>query len=446
MRREINARQNPSLIGRLRRFALVAPFLLATAPYPFCPVYDFPPPKVHAGKTIFNPYASVRPAAEPREPFEPFEPFQSFERASGERWLKVNLHAHARAYCGLTHGKSSPEEVGARYRALGYDLAALSTYHRIDTLPQYRARFLSAYEHGYNIGKTHQICVGASSVDYRDYPLWQSIHQRQETLQRLRADSGAVIILAHPAWGDGYAAESLARLTDYDAIEVFNHFSESLAHLDSAWSAGRTPWAVGADDSHDAATSGENGVCWTMAYAAAGDPQSVLRAIRQGRCYAVKLNSVLHQRWETLAPQRAAGECPNAQHFCAPERIWVEGDSVSFALAAPAKYVRCIGQNGALRAVLANVQSGGYRFRPDDTYIRFEIIDDCAVLALNPLARTDALANASADALAAKENCALTALWRAAWTLGYCALGAFVVFGTPTRRTRARGAGEMKTR
>jgi hypothetical protein len=87
---------------------------------------------------------------------------------------------------------------------------------------------------------------------------------------------------------------------------------------------------------------------------------------------------------------------------------------------------------------LANVQSGGYRFRPDDTYIRFEIIDDCAVLALNPLARTDALANASADALAAKENCALTALWRAVWALGYCALGAFVIFGTLTRRARGR--------
>src|SRR5262245_61855581 len=69
------------------------------------PVYRFPSAEPFRGGQLFNPYSrSVTP------------------------WWKVNLHAHSRAWGGLTNGRSTAEETVSRYRAMGYDVAAVSNY------------------------------------------------------------------------------------------------------------------------------------------------------------------------------------------------------------------------------------------------------------------------------------------------------------------------------
>ena len=71
---------------------------------------------------------------------------------------------------GLTSGAQTDGVVAEAYRARGYDAAAISNYQSIthvgsDTLP--------VYEHGFNIGKHHQLAIGAHGVTWFDLPLWQ---------------------------------------------------------------------------------------------------------------------------------------------------------------------------------------------------------------------------------------------------------------------------------
>ena len=119
----------------------VLAFLLVL-PYAFPPVYQFPAEKPFSGPRLYNPYVS----------------------AHGP-WRRANLHAHGRAWLGLANGRQSDAEVVAAYRGLGYDLAGLSNYQKLKG-PADGA--LSIYEHGFNLGKHHQLVFGARRVDWFD--------------------------------------------------------------------------------------------------------------------------------------------------------------------------------------------------------------------------------------------------------------------------------------
>src|SRR5262249_39513613 len=67
--------------GRVALSVLAALLLL---PYLWVPVYNFPDPRPFSGPRLYNPYEAI---AEP--------------------WRRVNLHAHARAWMGITNGRQS---------------------------------------------------------------------------------------------------------------------------------------------------------------------------------------------------------------------------------------------------------------------------------------------------------------------------------------------------
>ena len=93
--------------------------------------------------------------------------------------------------------------------------------------------------------------------------------------------------------------------------------------------------------------------------------------------------------------------------------------------------MRFVGQSGVIRKVVVGQNTAGYRFRPDDTYIRIEVISPNTTIALNPVFRT---ANGSLPHASATVSLFKTALSMVLWLIVYGSM-AWVVY----RRVLFRG-------
>ena len=248
----------------LRAIACTISFGLAGV-YLWCPVHRFPPARSFQGRLWYNPYATITAAT---------------------AWQKVNLHAHTRAWSGLTNGHGSAEDVERRYRKMGYDASPVSNYQTVTRPQGGDPSALTVYEHGFNVRKVHFLAVGPRRVDWLDYPLLQSRDEEQHRIDRLRARS-ALVILAHP-WLRGAVSDADARaLTGYTAIEIGSTFGHSDDTWTAALDAGRPVWGVANDDAHDIDGPNESGGFWTMIAAASTDAGSLEAALLAGQAYAV---------------------------------------------------------------------------------------------------------------------------------------------------------------
>src|SRR5262245_39900668 len=111
-------------------FALVLGLLYVRGP-----VYRFPSPAVFTGSAWFNPYAETR-----------------------DHWVRANLHAHGRAWSGFTNGRQSAQGIVDAYHRRGYPIAGVSDYQHIAAFDGVNT--IPVYEHGYNLGKRHQLAIG----------------------------------------------------------------------------------------------------------------------------------------------------------------------------------------------------------------------------------------------------------------------------------------------
>ena len=275
--------------------------------YAQVPRYDFAPSESFSGTAWYNPYAQAAP---------------------GSMWLRTNLHAHARAWGGATAGQQRADDVVRRYRELGTQVVGVSDYH---AAPLDRpASTVPVYEHGWNVAKAHRLAIGASSVLWFDVPLWGSAHEEQFAIDRLH-DHAELVAVVHPGLRHGHSPASLAKLGNYELLEVLNHF---LAPADSAWdaalSAGRPVWLLANDDSHDITGTGETGTNFTRILAPDTSTRAVIAALRAGSAYGVRT----HDHAGTL-------------HL---ERLQMRGDTLSVRLHGRVRAVRIIGQGGRVRS------------------------------------------------------------------------------------------------
>jgi hypothetical protein len=324
------------------KWALVALGVLLALPYACAPVYRFPAPVAFSGDQLFNPY----------------------ERTSGS-WQRANLHAHGRAWLGITSGRQSNDEVVRRYRELGYSVPGVSNYHQIaahDGVPT-----IAAYEHGYNIRKHHQLAIGAQRVDWLDFPIWQSRSHLQYIINRVAATAD-LVALVHPESRNAYGDADLQALTSYHLIEVVNGKFPHDAAWDAALSSGRAVWGIGNDDNHDLEDLERLGVAWTMIDAASASTSDVVGALRAGRSYAV------------LRINAAAG---NTVFGGLTVR---DGVLNVTAIGEPSDF-DFIGQNGAIRKTVTAASTASYAFEPTDTYIRVAIRAPRTTMYLNPVLR-----------------------------------------------------------
>jgi hypothetical protein len=328
--------------------ALVAVLGAAAAlPYACAPIYRFPEPIPFAGATLLNPYSSGGTGS----------------------WQRANLHAHGRAWIGLTNGRlQSDEEIVRAYRSFGYSVPGVSDYHHIAAFDGVAT--LPIYEHGYNIGKRHQLAIGARDVAWFDFPLGQTLSHQQFIIDRV-GETADLVALAHPFTRDGYTADNLAHLTRYHLIEVINGPFRHDEAWDAALSAGRMVWGIGNDDTHDLGDPRRTAMAWTMINAPTAGLHDIVEALRAGRSYAVSRTNEMASAVETTLDSVTVAD--------GTLNVTTVGDPSTFVF---------VGQNGAVRKTVKETTAASYVFDAQDTYIRTIVRSPRTTMLLNPVLRT----------------------------------------------------------
>lgn len=324
----------------IRRIAGVA-LIVGVLPYLAPPVYRFPPAHRFTGMSLWNPYADVRGG-----------------------WRRANFHAHGQAWGGVTSGAQDDSHVVAAYRAAGYDIAGLSDYQRISPLD-----LVPAYEHGYNVGKHHQLVLGAGAVVWWDFPLWQGLNEKQFVLEQLQAPA-ALVAINHPARRHGYTPDDVRALTNYDLMEIANGRLRAEDRWDAALSSGRPVLGIGGDDTHDVTDSQRFAVAWTMIAAETLTPGRILDALAAGRAYVV-------------VARPGAAAVPDLRLVS----VDVDHMHLTVTLAGSPAGIDFVGQDGMLRQWAVGTVAA-YDFAPADSYIRVVIHGPDADVYLNPVIRS----------------------------------------------------------
>jgi len=367
--------------------AILGVIVLALLPYAWGPVYRFPDAVPFSGARLWNPYQTL-----------------------GGRWQRTNLHAHGRAWGGMTSGLQSDEAVADRYRRLGYDVAGVSNYQSIEAFNGVDT--LRLYEHGFNVGKNHQLAIGARSVDWFDFLFWQTPSNQQYVIDRLKSKA-ELVSLNHPSSRGAYDLDAMRSLTGYDLIEVVNGPFTAEDVWDAALSAGRPVWAVANDDTHDLNDVRRTGVGWNMIDATSSAPGEIVSALGSGRFYAALRTGALDEAGVTTL-----------------SGVSVDGETMRVELRGGPSDVTFIGQDGTARHTLKNTLAASYTFTPSDTYVRAVVTSPQTTLYLNPVIRWN---GATLPEPAATVNAAWTWTQRGGIALACVAL----LIRARTRRTEA---------
>jgi hypothetical protein len=336
----------------VRFLASVAAIGLSFAAYlevAWPPFYSFPPAQPFAGDQWYQPYAGYRGGG-----------------------LLANFHAHSRVWGGLTFGEVSREELHAMYAARGYDVIGISDYMSIAPRQPGDALYISAYEHGYTIGRHHQTVIGADRVDWFDYPFGGSLRQKQHVIDELR--SGApFLILNHLRKADAYSVEDLVQLSGYDAIEVSSKYGLAFDYWDAALSAGRPTWGIASDDGHTQRSNPSHlGIGAIVIHSDARTPESALRALREGRFYSLRM------RQNQPPIELVRSEIENGELVV---KLGERADSIAF-----------YSEHGELRRQERDVDEARYRLAAGDPYVRVAVDAHGALMLLNPVIRWDGVA------------------------------------------------------
>lgn len=233
--------------------------------YLSAPIYNFSGPVPFSGDKLYNPYQS----------------------SDSNNWRKYNFQVQSKAWLGITDGRKNTNQlIDSVYNILGYDHVATSDYQKINYYGKEKPSFIPTYEHGYNIFKTHQVCIGAESVLWTDLLLWQTTSMKQWILDLLKKDNRLVVI-AHPLLRGGYTINDMTYLTNYDAIEVLNNMRVSTAHWDEALSSGQIAYIIGNDDAHDVLNSNDVGRRFTMINSKTLNQENILQSLEKGNAYGM---------------------------------------------------------------------------------------------------------------------------------------------------------------
>lgn len=340
-----------TLARRFLGVLLVAAAALAYLELAWPPFYEFAPAEPFRGERWYNPYAGY-----------------------GGGGLLANFHAHSEAWGGLTFGSTPRHELYALYKARGYDLAGISDYMSLSAPDAPGDLYVSSYEHGFTPGRHHQTVIGASHVDWFDYPSGGWTRQKQHVIDRLRAEAPFVAI-NHPTKAQSFSIGDMEKLSGYDAIEVATKYGVWDDYWDAALSAGRPVWGLAADDGHaqsDQEAGSHIGIGALLIHADERTPEAVLRALKAGRFHSLYTRQ---------------NEPPLALEKCE-----LEDGALRVRVGERANAIRFYGAHGVLRYQELGRAEASYTPRDDDPYVRVEVIAHGAVLYLNPILRWDGVA------------------------------------------------------
>ncbi|MBC8172873.1 MAG: hypothetical protein H7X71_03110 [Chitinophagales bacterium] len=302
-------------------------------------IYNFPEIKKFTGNTWYNPYEKITHPP-----------------------LKANFHAHSIAWSGMTNGKDEPEDIIKTYQAHGYDVISISNYHTIYENRQ-DPYFIPAYEHGYNMQKTHYNVLGADKVSFFDYPFFQTASHKQQVIYTLQ-NHAEILVINHPSVRNGFSLSDMEKLQNYQLIEVWNPFGRSEEHWDKALSAGHPVFLLANDDSHTLKKGSFK--MWNMIYAAA-DKDSIYRALLAGRNYGVR--------------KKKNDPPPFSFH------LGVRNDSLMFVSTLLFDTIQLISDDAVLLKAELHASQLNYPLGPSQTYARIKLISNDFEILLNPVIR-----------------------------------------------------------
>ena len=225
---------------------------------------------------------------------------------------------------------------------------------RIDKKNSKQEGYIPVYEHGYRFfRKTRQLCIGAESVQWMDFPFGQSLDMKQHTLNILQQHGRFAVPASYQS---GYKVSNMHYLGGYRLLEVGSAHSTSFEHWDAALSTGHRVYGIG------------NGSFYTMINTDDVVADSVYAALDHGCAYTVEGTS---------------------DEPCLLTRCELVGDTLSVETSAPfIQKAEFIGQEGKVLKQMDQCQQAWYVIQPSDTYVRVKLtIDETTCLYLNPITR-----------------------------------------------------------
>lgn len=348
------------LILKLILFFLIGVFLIITVEYLISPIYVFPEPKAFSGEELFNPYEGV----------------------DSNYWRKGNFQIQSVAWGGVTDGrKNTNEAIDSIYSLLGYDAITISDYQKINKYGEGEDLYIPVYEHGYGVKKNHHVMIGADHVTWTDYPVFQTIHHKQDMLNILRPSS-ELIFIAHPKYAGGWEPEDMRWIANYDGIEVLNGFRVSMKHWDAALSSGKNVRILANDDAHDITNINEVGNYVTLIHAPVNHGDSIVSAMKAGKAFG----AYIYRPYDEPMDEKIE----KAHNLPKLTGVEVIGDTIFVGVTKKAAKFRFIGQDGLLLDSVMNTRDAHYVMKNIDSYVRTEIhFPNRTAYYLNPVIRYD---------------------------------------------------------
>lgn len=326
--------------------------------YLLAPIYHFEDPKPFYGNKLYNPYAKM----------------------DSTHWLQYNFQVQSKVWGGITDGrKNSNELIDSVYKALNFDHVATSDYQKINYYGSDKPSFIPTYEHGYNLFKTHQVCIGAKKVLWIDLVLFQTLSMKQWIIDKLDKEC-EIVVLAHPKLRNGYTLNEMKYLSNYRMMEVLNNIRISVEHWDVTLSSGHLVWIMGNDDAHDVLHPNDVGRKFTMINSPTTNREDIIKNLKMGNDVGVDF----YPKLDVPIIERAA----RIKNLPVMKQVDLHHDTLFVRVDHAAETISFIGQNGIIRKTVLDTNQASYKIRPNDTYVRTELkFGDGTTLYLNPIVR-----------------------------------------------------------
>ena len=332
----------------------------------FVPVYVFDEPVPFHGDYLLNPYQDI----------------------DSTYWKCCNFHGHTRQYGGMTNGRNNGNAVyDSMYRLFGYDHVGISDYNKVNAYEDGRdPGFIPGYEHGYNLWKTHQVCLGSKKVRRIDYFFYQTLSHKQHMLNKL-AEQNRVVAVAHPSFVEGsYNIRDMKYLSNYKVLEVLNGFVNSPEHWDMALSNGHLVYLIADDDTHDVLKVNDIAMRITYLNAKDNDADQLYDALLDGKAVGVHFKLDRKEKIEDKVA-RFKRDIPYLNS------AKLNGSDFTVNVTKPIRKAEFIGQNGIVLKEENNqntdsVFNASYQIQPSDQYVRTVLtFFDGTTMWLNPVTR-----------------------------------------------------------
>lgn len=322
------------------------------------PIYSFAEPQPFEGNDIYNPYKNWD---------------------TTQVWRRANFHTHTKVEGILNECDYSPNEVLDEFGKYNYDIITLSNHNEITTTGSAMECGTQAYEHGYNLLKSHTLVYGAEDVCRYDMLLPILVSQRQFMLDMLSRD-GDMLQINHPLRTHATSDEHMRLLSGYQLMELDSGRSTENEYWDEALSAGHYVLGVANDDMHYPDRSRCIAVRCNFVALDAMDYPSLREALCEGCFYAMRVPDYGDGDWQQKIERNA--------HLPSIEDIGLRGDEIYISLSECADSIKFTGAHHRTLHSVSNASYAAMTLQHDEPYARITAyIPSGEVIYSQPFAR-----------------------------------------------------------